>query len=703
MKAKNTLALFGVLATVMGACAGTDHVVLTGDGSDGGLCVASGDFKMTTSTYTVEAWVRPSTIGKENPIMDQFVGATAGDWSFVVYASNDAWGTVALFTRGLQSSKASNWLQSNTVLPINRWSHVAIAVDGSTVKFYLNGVLDKTHTIISGGGTIPAPSGTFRIGMANRGGGKSFSGNISDCRVWHAVRTEAEIASTRFVRLSGGEPGLAAYWPLDEGGGSSVGNKVAGTTDAITGGTFGWVDLPTPFVTCDVSGNHVLANTAGAWVDGRVSTGGFRISGNAFSLECWVRPTSLLQNNTLFDQFGSVASEGDLRLSIVDSSKVGLFYRGFGAANWMYGKSLVPMYKWTHIAATCDGDEVKLYVDGGLETTAARTAPDRIAPNGSVALGLLGYSLDNAYNRAMNGRVSDMRVWNRALSASEIATNRFSRLTSHEEGLVGYWPFGETSGTVATNYAPTARGAFDGVISDNYAFESCAAMPFVEPFGEVDDASVLAGGRFDTQMRIWHPAYTMEAWIRLDGHGNNVVFSQFKNGLNGDLRMTVNDQGRLSGFLRGFISGNWVYSSATIPLYTWTHVALSYDGEKMRLYINGEKDSEFTGETITPNQTTNLFAGGTEDGALGFDGRLSDLRIWDSARTDAEIAANHVDRLTGGEPRLQGYWPLGQTTGDTVFNGSRQGVADGVADGTLTWLCGETTPFYYLPLTLILR
>ena len=167
--------------------------------------------------------------------------------------------------------------------------------------------------------------------------------------------------------------------------------------------------------------------------------------------------------------------------------------------------------------------------------------------------------------------------------------------------------------------------------------------------------------------------------------------------------MTVNERGEVGGFLRNFIAGNWVYSTGTIPLGVWTHIALSYDGQKMKLYINGAKDSEFEGTTVTPNTVNPLFAGGTEDGTLGFNGRLCDLRVWGTVRTDEEIAANYAVRLTGKEPYLQGYWPLGQSSGDTALNYSRQGVADGVATGTLRWLSGASTPFRPRRMLIIVR
>ena len=42
----------------------------------------------------------------------------------------------------------------------------------------------------------------------------------------------------------------------------------------------------------------------------------------------------------------------------------------------------------------------------------------------------------------------------------------------------------------------------------------------------------------------------------------------------------------------------------------------------------------------------------------GYKGNLSDVRIWNVARTPEQIAANYTNRLTGTEEGLVGYWPL---------------------------------------------
>ena len=72
----------GALSTVS---AQTDHAALTGTrNSTDGLKITSG-FKLTSSSYTVEVWVRPAALGDTLPMMDQFKGGTSGDWRFCVY------------------------------------------------------------------------------------------------------------------------------------------------------------------------------------------------------------------------------------------------------------------------------------------------------------------------------------------------------------------------------------------------------------------------------------------------------------------------------------------------------------------------------------------------------------------------------------------------------------------------------------------
>ena len=63
-------------------------------------------------------------------------------------------------------------------------------------------------------------------------------------------------------------------------------------------------------------------------------------------------------------------------------------------------------------------------------------------------------SFDLKDDRYFDGVVSEVRIWNRALTAEEIqATNHFYTIEPESEGLIAYWKFDEGSGTVAKDYS----------------------------------------------------------------------------------------------------------------------------------------------------------------------------------------------------------------------------------------------------------
>ena len=114
--------------------------------------------------------------------------------------------------------------------------------------------------------------------------------------------------------------------------------------------------------------------------------------------------------------------------------------------------------KWYHVAVAFNKGNVKVYING-VEKLSGSTGKS------SVSLGAkhtneedgsrcfwVGYSYKD--DRYFDGVVSEVRIWNRALTAEEIqATNHFYTIEPESEGLIAYWKFDEGSGTVAKDYS----------------------------------------------------------------------------------------------------------------------------------------------------------------------------------------------------------------------------------------------------------
>ncbi len=58
------------------------------------------------------------------------------------------------------------------------------------------------------------------------------------------------------------------------------------------------------------------------------------------------------------------------------------------------------------------------------------------------------------YQRFFNGKITEVQVWDKALTPDEIQKTMTHKLTGYEEDLVGYWPLDKGHGNVATDLKP---------------------------------------------------------------------------------------------------------------------------------------------------------------------------------------------------------------------------------------------------------
>jgi hypothetical protein len=149
---------------------------------------------------------------------------------------------------------------------------------------------------------------------------------------------------------------------------------------------------------------------------------------------------------------------------------------------------------------------------------------------------------------------------------------------------------------------------------------------------------------------------TVEAWLYLQGTS---VLS------------TIAGKTEGSGFWFGLQNNKLLLTLGTadttppkgnlgIPTGEWTHVAATFDGTTRRYYINGLLDLEETlpAPLPLPVNDADLGIGADSDGSLALDGRLAELRLWDTARTRGEIRRNMMFQLDTTPPELIAAWPL---------------------------------------------
>ncbi len=130
-----------------------------------------------------------------------------------------------------------------------------------------------------------------------------------------------------------------------------------------------------------------------------------------------------------------------------------------------------------------------------------------------------------------------------------------------------------------------------------------------------------------------------------------------------------------------------IYKAASPADYKdrWTHWAFTKGNSVMKIYMDGKLWYTGTGKHKPINPATSVRLGNNDKDDAHWQGRISEVRIWDHERSAADIEADMGRRLTGAESGLVSYWPLDEGRGSTIIDRSGHGH-DGTCKGSPTWV-----------------
>ncbi len=197
---------------------------------------------------------------------------------------------------------------------------------------------------------------------------------------------------------------------------------------------------------------------------------------------------------------------------------------------------------------------------------------------------------------------------------------------------------------------------------------------------EVSDNDVFdIGANFTIEAWINASVWKAEAWagtiVAKDNQGPDSGFA-FRAGKDGSLSFVMS------------VNQTWVeaLSSPIMEANVWNHVAAVVNNGTIKLFVNA---NEVASQTYTGSPTANTIAMtiGESAGFPGrvFNGRIDEVRIWNSSRTQAEISDNYTNTLNGDEAGLVGYYDMNEGDGQILNNLAQ--TTSGI-DGTLQGFSG---------------
>ncbi len=352
--------------------------------------------------------------------------------------------------------------------------------------------------------------------------------------------------------------------------------------------------------------------------------------------------------------------------------------------------------EWNHFAATHDGSEMILYVNGNIVASASDA--QLIDANTNVVMGRVTPDEDAGY---FKGYLDDLRVWDIAKTREDIRLNDQRTMNGEEDFLTAYWKFDEVLGEKVFDLT---SHDIDGYICNVQRTEFKAPV-WVSGLTDVDGNYVIKGiyygsgttfdvipvketpvGRsldfdgiddfvqFNFKRLDMTAGYTVEGWFKSGVSQWQTIFAA-SDPATDEVQLSVDllSDGTVRALHRSG-SDSEIISNQSFNDELWHHFAVSHDGSDFRLYVDGDEvgtspaSAYFTVESefVIARQSANSPAG-------YFEGPLDEIRVWNYSRTGLQIGGTMNQTLTGEESGLIGYWNVNDGTGTLVEDVSSNG------------------------------
>jgi len=171
--------------------------------------VASAPSLTLTNQFSFEAWIKLRT-AQCNTILSRGDGANLATTDYIFQVGTDGTNCgvmkLALMVGGA-------WTTSASTVPLNAWTHVAVTSDGTTNRFYLNGVLDRAVAVV---GSLYQSGSPLFVGREGWTGGNYFDGTLDEVRIWNTARSATEIQTNLNRTLPANTPGIVGCWRFNE-------------------------------------------------------------------------------------------------------------------------------------------------------------------------------------------------------------------------------------------------------------------------------------------------------------------------------------------------------------------------------------------------------------------------------------------------------------------------------------------------------
>ena len=402
---------------------------------------------------SVALWMKMSsnTSGNNYLVTKSIWPTLTGQWFFALI-NNSGSGDYFSFVKDYATTDLSvTFIDCAEAMNVTEWNHVALSWDGGSstagVKAYVNGTPCTSNGGPDGAGAkVSDAADNMTIAYYNNG---SFLGDLDDVRVYNRVLNGADIATlaqsfpgdcdapkgykgemiynstktmmqycdgTSWVAV-GKNAGsyasdLIAHWKFDETSGTSAADSTGnGHTGTLT-------NSPSWQGTAGKRGGAILLDGANDYVTAGDINAAEGIA--TITVSTWAK-TSVAGEQDIVTKSNCDGSQDPWALYSgwpTADGKAAFLISGADGTNAYSGQGTTAINdgSWHMLTGVYDGAYVRIYVDGVEENSAAYVTSSIYSNTHNVEIG--GYCNGNPF--LTNGLIDEVRIYGRALSASEI-------------------------------------------------------------------------------------------------------------------------------------------------------------------------------------------------------------------------------------------------------------------------------------------
>lgn len=411
---------------------------LSFNGTNQSISIPSTIYSNGVQNFTIECWVKPSSAAATGTNYHGFIGFQSGSGASAG-RNPSLWmngGEIHTDMYDHVNNTRYDVLTTTLDLATEKWFHVAFVKSGTTQYLYINGNLVNTAA---------APTGAKIVGNYLLGAVDNFiDGDLDEVRFWSTARTQTEIREfmQRAPRLN--ETGLIAYYPFNEGTGSTLTNVCTNTSNI--NGTLNNSPTWTTGSTALTGHNSMIFDGTNDFLDGTLTT----TSSNAFTIEFWFSPKKLnVQQNMVYIRDDATAATNLSRTVVfLDASNRLAFYvanSGGTASALTHTSTSVSLNTWYHVACTYNNGSVSMVTTAHSAVQTGSSFPS-FSLDGTDYLAVGADYSGTAANLYSNVVIDELRIWSTARTTAQIQENRNKYVDLTTSGLLAYYDFNQGIG-----------------------------------------------------------------------------------------------------------------------------------------------------------------------------------------------------------------------------------------------------------------